>query len=252
MRSGRPRRRASRRKRSRSRLAPKTKEPSATDLQLFFRLTGALAPENAGLLTACRLAPLVAASVQFDNDQFWKKLKPQDRLKLRDRLLAIQNLMPLAFDRDLLQKLAQLPGKKMEEPFRTFVMGEGNNYFLQPTITTQGGGISRMLLPQFEAADEEGRPVYTEHGGKREKAPLELIREDPFYASYLLYHYADPQDEETVNPLLGQVNWKVEPETNLKGKVQKVVLSYDKIPGYETTSRSSNALPWLRARITSA
>ncbi len=186
------------------------------------------APDGAGLLTAARLAIdarlAEERTVRFTFWELFKKVSPEGHKKLAAASLLAQ----LPFNPLLpLPKLKPAPAP--EGP-RTLVLGKGKDYFIQASITTRGGGVRELILPMFQAADDEGHPVFDADG---EKVPLRLIRDDPFYASFLLYHYADPKKEESVQARLGEIVWKVEPDTDLTKQVQQVVLSCDQIPGYD-------------------
>jgi YidC/Oxa1 family membrane protein insertase len=214
---------------------PKTLPPAA-QVDLYFALSGVAAPEPAGMVNAVRLAQRIAAADQVRNERYWRQVAARKIEDPRPALEAFLGLAPFTLNADLAMRAGLLlrqakDAKSPEEahPLKTFVLGKDDpKYYLHATITTKGGGVQKLVLPQFDAADEEGRPALDSYGNRK---PLELIRDDPFVASYLMYHYADPNDDKSAKLLLGEANWKVE-EVALKSGAQRVVLSFDRIPKY--------------------
>jgi YidC/Oxa1 family membrane protein insertase len=84
----------------------------------------------------------------------------------------------------------------------------GPDYHLQVTLTPRGAGVDRLVLTHFRQADRFGLPAYLDKDRKQPK-PLELIPPSDV-PSFVLYHYAKP-DEEEERPLdtLGVRDWPV-------------------------------------------
>jgi YidC/Oxa1 family membrane protein insertase len=118
-------------------------------------------------------------------------------------------------------------------------MGD-DTFDLQVRLTTQGGGVDRVILSYFPEADVYGREV-TQAGpnGKRIFQPLHLIpspedlppeqrqmlTHDAALPSFLIYHYAKPNDNRPVN-ILGERIWKLDsPKPNLADEKQEVRFS---------------------------
>jgi YidC/Oxa1 family membrane protein insertase len=100
-------------------------------------------------------------------------------------------------------------------------------YFVVATISTRGGGIRNLTLPKFQKANATGQPVFNADGSR---APLQLIGDDPFSASFLLFHYPVPDKTDRIGDVLntlGERIWKVESKS-----VGEVVLYCDQVPGY--------------------
>src|SRR5262249_37903610 len=88
--------------------------------------------------------------------------------------------------------------KEPKQPDR-FILG-GDDYFLKVVVTTKGAGVQQLTfnerLTGFLAADSLGRPT---------DRPLSLVEDDPYYPSYLMYHYpkgyaAEPDKEGAKTP----------------------------------------------------
>ncbi|MCI0455389.1 MAG: membrane protein insertase YidC, partial [Gemmataceae bacterium] len=114
----------------------------------------------------------------------------------------------------------------------------GPDFFLQVTLTTRGAGVRRLILPQFQAATELGKPKF-DNAGK--PVPFELIGDDPIRPSFTLHHYrnptGDPDDKDEsqrAQPLttLGDVVWEADPPVINKRGEREVRLWFDQIPGY--------------------
>src|SRR5262249_20860943 len=101
--------------------------------------------------------------------------------------------------------------KEPKQPDR-FILG-GDDYFLKVVVTTKGAGVQQVTfnerLTGFLAADSLGRPT---------DRPLSLVEDDPYYPSYLMYHYpkgyaAEPDKEGAKtppSPALAEAVWQVE------------------------------------------
>jgi YidC/Oxa1 family membrane protein insertase len=84
----------------------------------------------------------------------------------------------------------------------------GDDYHLQVTLTPRGAGVDRLVLTHFRQADRFGLPAYLDKEKKQPK-PLELIPSNDV-PSFVLYHYARPDEDEKVSrPLdtLGIRDW---------------------------------------------
>ncbi|HLW65247.1 MAG TPA: YidC/Oxa1 family insertase periplasmic-domain containing protein [Gemmataceae bacterium] len=118
-------------------------------------------------------------------------------------------------------------------------MGD-ESFYLQVRLTTQGGGVDRLILTYFPEADVYGREI-TQAGpdGKKIFKPLYLIpspedlppeqraelTHDAALPSFLIYHYAKPGDDRPVNTL-GERVWKLDsPKPNPAGDHQEVRFS---------------------------
>ena len=64
--------------------------PQGCKLSEELRQFAAVAPENVGALTACRVAPLAILMQMYENDRYWKNLKQRDRLQLKEAQLALR------------------------------------------------------------------------------------------------------------------------------------------------------------------
>jgi YidC/Oxa1 family membrane protein insertase len=115
-------------------------------------------------------------------------------------------------------KRAQLP--KVAE-FKPTLIDLGNeNFDLQVRLTNKGGGVDRVIVSKFDEADKYGKEVKQADGTKqplrlipstadippieRESLPHELT-----LPSFLIYHYATPDDQRPEN-YLGELAWKIE------------------------------------------
>jgi YidC/Oxa1 family membrane protein insertase len=102
----------------------------------------------------------------------------------------------------------------------------GKDFKLYITLTSLGGGVQQVILTQFKAADEWGRP---------ENAPLELIPERPNTSlpSNLIYHYARPDDERPVDTL-GKLEWHLDRvERGIGGDQHDLVVFSADVPGQD-------------------
>ena len=119
-------------------------------------------------------------------------------------------------------KPAGKPPSKVEPEPEMITLGDDKTHHLQVKLTTRGAGVQQVILNRFKAANYLGEPV---------DRPLELVQEDPFLPSYLLYHYADATTDQPL-PRLGEVNWKLESREKLAGDVAEVKFSI-RVPGQE-------------------
>src|SRR5262249_32807585 len=95
------------------------------------------------------------------------------------------------------------PDVKPETPKITRGTLGGDGYYLEAVLTSKGAGVERLILTKFKAADYLGRPT---------DRPFEIIQEDPYLASYLLYHYLPGAIRDKDNPVttLGEMIWTLE------------------------------------------
>ncbi len=91
------------------------------------------------------------------------------------------------------------PEVKSEPVPQTVLLG-GDNTHLQVLLTTHGAGVQKLTLNRFKAADYLGRPV---------KRNLDLIPEDSFMPSFLMYHFADAGADHPVLGL-GAKTWQLD------------------------------------------
>jgi YidC/Oxa1 family membrane protein insertase len=95
--------------------------------------------------------------------------------------------------------------KKPVDRQQTIALGaDPSTYHIRAVLTTWGGGVRSVTFAHFQKADEDGKPVYDKDGNP---VPLELVPDDRFYPSNLLYHYAEPDAPRPLNTL-GRVNWE--------------------------------------------
>jgi YidC/Oxa1 family membrane protein insertase len=126
------------------------------------------------------------------------------------------------------EKDKQPTTKEPVRPSTLLTLGGRDEYYIKATITTRGGGIQNLTLPKFQKADENGQPVFNPDGTE---TPLQLIEDDPFVASFLMYHYPAPDDTDkvtSVDPTLGLSVWEVVKAS--AGEVKLRLLCKD-IPG---------------------
>jgi YidC/Oxa1 family membrane protein insertase len=85
--------------------------------------------------------------------------------------------------------------------------GQDSKYHMHVALDKRGGGVRRLILNKFKGAGPDGRPLLGPDG---KPLPLELIPDDPYSPSFLLYLY-DVADFKNDRPLdaLGVVDWTV-------------------------------------------
>ncbi|HMF16044.1 MAG TPA: YidC/Oxa1 family insertase periplasmic-domain containing protein, partial [Gemmataceae bacterium] len=98
-----------------------------------------------------------------------------------------------------------------KDGIRTFTLGETDKSFITAVFTTKGGGIQKLTLNNFDGANRLGLPT---------NERLHLVQEDPFYPSFLMYHYPLAGKELSEHPdiRLGQEIWKTEGPKNIDDK----------------------------------
>jgi len=111
--------------------------------------------------------------------------------------------------------------KAPELTVQRYTIGDAESHLIA-VLTTLGAGVEKLSLNRFEAADYLGQPA-----GKT----LELIPEDRFQPSFLMYHYGDADDERPLQTLGDRV-WKFEEQTKDKDNVEEVSFS-TRMPGNE-------------------
>lgn len=103
----------------------------------------------------------------------------------------------------------------------TIALGSDKTY-LQVKLTTRGAGVQQVVLTRFQAANYLGEP---------EKRQLELVQDDPFLPSFLMYHFAeDPPSPPVLG--LGEKTWKLEGREQLADGAEAVKFSV-RVPGRE-------------------
>ena len=136
------------------------------------------------------------------------------------------------------------------EPPTLIPLGDGPGYFNRVLLTTRGGAVQQVVLPEFNESDRLGREVKTEgqsaplylvpgvrtvpHVRLREDDPLPDLRPGPVAdaatlatlaePSYAMFHYPTG-DDKNPDPLLGTVNWKVVEEHRPAGGEHRVVFA---------------------------
>lgn len=114
------------------------------------------------------------------------------------------------------------PDVKPEPAPRTVVLG-GEHTHLQVLLTTRGGGVQKLTLNRFKAADYLGRPV---------NRNLDLVPEDSYTPSFLMYHYGDVGAEHPVFGL-GEKTWQLDGEKEKFADGTEQVKFSARVPGQE-------------------
>jgi hypothetical protein len=142
------------------------------------------------------------------------------------------------------------PPPPPEKP--TLIAMGDNSYYVRVLLSTRGGGVQQIVLPQFGEADRLGRevkekdangqptkvtvPLFLVPGvvtprGKflREEYRVPPLKEgkvtdttDLAEPSYTLFHYPTEKDTNP-DPMLGERNWKVVSEEHPQGGEHKVI-----------------------------
>jgi YidC/Oxa1 family membrane protein insertase len=137
--------------------------------------------------------------------------------------LADKELIPpiLVAEADLKPATKPAPKKEPEPqlPIERYTLG-GADAHITAVLTTKGAGIEKLSLNRFEAADYLGQPT-----GRT----LELIQQDPFQPSFLMYHYEGVDDDRPLQTLGDRV-WKFEEQTKTEDGVEEVSFS-TRLPG---------------------
>jgi YidC/Oxa1 family membrane protein insertase len=145
----------------------------------------------AGLTAAPGLASLLPAALTADTI-VWR-----DVAALKKKREAEQAALKKKRDAEeaALKKKREAERAQMDEPIP---LG-GQGYFLDAVLSTRGGGVRRVTLTEFYAADTLGRP--TDH-------KLELVQDDNIVPNYLLHHFPYPEKKDVPPaPTLGDMNW---------------------------------------------
>jgi YidC/Oxa1 family membrane protein insertase len=143
----------------------------------------------------------------------------------------------------LLQRERMLAGVKYERVTIGEDGADGHKYHLRARLTTKGAGVELLILNRFQRADEEGRPVFTiDAAGNRVPTPMQLIQDDPYQASFLMFLFPPGEGKDGRPPrpfdTLGMQLWQL---VKTGGKaiavdkdtgIQKVVFQTT-LPGYE-------------------
>ena len=90
-----------------------------------------------------------------------------------------------------------------------------SKHHMEVKLTARGAGVQRLVLNKFRAANYLGRPVPDQD--------LELIGDDPFLPSYLMYLYNDFDDDARPIDTLGRVNWTLDNKSALVFDADKKV-----------------------------
>ena len=119
-------------------------------------------------------------------------------------------------------ELKPKPGEKLppEPPPQTYTLGNADTH-LEVVLTTRGAGVQKLTLNRFKAADYLGKPV---------DRNLDLIPEDMFVPSFLMYHFADV---EAKYPVFGlEKNWQFDGRDKLADATEEIKFS-TRVPGLE-------------------
>jgi YidC/Oxa1 family membrane protein insertase len=127
----------------------------------------------------------------------------------------------LLFDSKLPTFLAvnnKLKFKTDQPKVQTFILGatdkttpQDKRFFITAVFTNRGAGIQQVTLNNFEGADRLGLGT---------GQPLHLVQEDPFYPSFLMYHFTAPGKDQDEYPVetLGRKIWKYEGTSDPDGE----------------------------------
>jgi YidC/Oxa1 family membrane protein insertase len=113
--------------------------------------------------------------------------------------------------------------KKVEEPalpVEQYTIGSKDTH-VQAVLTTKGAGVQKLVLNHFEAADYLGLPTGD---------PLELIPDDPFQPSFLMFHYGSAKDDRPLQTLGDRV-WQFVGQNKHEGS-EEIIFS-TRVPGQE-------------------
>src|SRR5262245_45834436 len=114
------------------------------------------------------------------------------------------------------------PEAKPGPPPQTILLGDESSY-LQVLLTTRGAGVQKLTLNRFKAADYLGKPV---------NRNFDLVPEDPYRPSFLMYHYAVVGAE---HPVLGlDKTWQLEGEKEKLADGTQQVRFSARVPGQES------------------
>jgi YidC/Oxa1 family membrane protein insertase len=129
----------------------------------------------------------------------WQKLPANQRESLTTLSGALAATGPNLNSSDLrsLRFLPDVAKVKPTGPAKTYVLGGTSSHFIKAVLTSRGAGVRELILTKFRAATREGRPA--DH-------QLALIQDDPVLASFLMYHYPNPDNYEPVTTL-GDALW---------------------------------------------
>lgn len=131
-----------------------------------------------------------------------------------------------------------------EEKPELIALGNAKS-FLQVRLTTKGAGVDRIIVTNFPGADENGREIFKRDAegnfvrgadGKRISEPLHLIpspqdlsqaerdtmSHDELLPSFLLYHYAKPNEDRPENTL-GERVWTIVSKPDPDDETQEAV-----------------------------
>ncbi len=121
-------------------------------------------------------------------------------------------------------------------PKPEFIDLGGEGYNLRVRLTTRGGGVDRVVVPRFPQADWYGRGVKQPDGlpqplhlipSAEDVPPVERENMHPDWAepSFVVYHYATP-DETRPESTLGEMIWQiVEKQVDPSSDFQRVVFT---------------------------
>jgi YidC/Oxa1 family membrane protein insertase len=149
------------------------------------------------------------------DDEKDKKVEPKDVVKKdgeKDKKVEPKDVVKKDDEKDKKDDKGQKPVAAAPLPKAKTLGGPG--FHLTMEVTERGGGVRKVVLNQFEAADWRGRPCTPPR-------KLELIQEDDIHPSYLFFHYENAKDK---NPLdtLGYEFWTVGERKELKGSGDEI------------------------------
>ncbi len=156
------------------------------------------------------------------DDKDKEKEKEKDKERKEEKPPAVAEVKPAEKKEE--KKTEQKKAEEKKEPERapeTYTLG-GPDTHLQALLTTKGAGVQRLVLTRFQAADYLGKPLPHE---------LELIQDDPFSPSFVLYHYPEADSEHPVFGL-GEKIWKFEGQDKAQDGTAEIRFSTT-VPGHD-------------------
>lgn len=130
------------------------------------------------------------------------------------------------------RKIAEQKAKEREKNSKVETVELGDDtFFLKAKLTSRGAGVQKLTLTRFQSADWAGKPVFNrDEDGKKTAAPLDLIPEDPYKASFLMFHYPDPE-KEVPSTVLGERVWTLVSNKTDKGETETTQTVIFSTPG---------------------
>lgn len=205
---------------------------AAVQAQVIGRLLGRAAPDGSGLAGAAQLATEANLAVHHPDltppdPWLWRRYRPENPVhsQVTTRLigaaapagLGLDGALRLAAEVPLAVQFPLLhPEPHAKAKARSFSLGDESS-FLKVQLTEDGAAVKSVVLNVFQAADRFGLPMWADvHKGI--PLPLHLVPpnrianleenritydESMPFRHFLMYHYANPDDERPVDTLRG-------------------------------------------------